>query len=119
MSQASLPQEGTARRCRSNHRATVRYRCAPATIGKVYLGDDTELQHAWVLNLSATGVGLTLARPLPIGTPIVVQMRGNDAATLYEITGHVVHCTAYPQDEWMLGCEFSDPLAGADLDNLL
>ncbi len=120
MSQISSPQDGTAQeRRRGNKRATVRYRCAPATIGKLYLGEDHEFQHAWVVNLSRTGVGFVLARPLPCGTPVSIQMRGNEDAVLHELVAQVCHCTVQLQGDWMVGCAFGDLLSPDLLDNLL
>src|SRR5207302_11086870 len=59
-----------------NQRATVRYQCAPATAGRVACAEDCEFQRAWVLDLSSKGIGLELARALPIGTLIIVQLKG-------------------------------------------
>ena len=118
MSQTSPPTTPTAAG-RGNKRATVRYRCAPATIGKLYVSDDHEYQHAWVLNLSAQGIGLILTRPVAAGTFVVIHLRSNDPARTYELTAHVVHCTALPHGEWNLGCELVNPLSLEDLDLLL
>ena len=104
---------------RGNVRATVRYRCAPATLGRVVVSDDHEFQHAWVLDLSTTGVGLSLARPIEAGTEATVQIRSADGHTLYDLVGRVIHCTQQPQREWSVGCEFLKPLSPEDLDQLL
>jgi hypothetical protein len=120
VSQISLPQDGIGRsRRRGNNRATVRYRCAPATIGKLYLNEDHEFQHAWVVNLSRTGIGFLLARPLPSGTAVLIHMRGNEDSTMHEMPAQVVHCTVQLQGEWMVGCVFDDLLSPELLDNLL
>ena len=117
MSQTTAPP-GTGRGS-SNVRATVRYRCAPATLGKVYLGEDHEFQHACLANLSRHGVGLILARPIPSGVELTIQIRGNDGSRVYDLTARVAHCTEEPHGDWAVGCEFIHPLSPDDLDNLL
>jgi hypothetical protein len=104
---------------RSNKRATVRYRCAPATIGKLFVSDDQEYQHAWVLNLSAQGIGLILTRAVAAGTFVVIQIKSNDPSKTYELTAHVAHCTSLPHGEWNVGCELVNVLSSEDLDLLL
>lgn len=119
MSRTTAPRAGAPLSTpRGNARATVRYRCAPATIGKVYLGDDHEYQHAWVLNLSVTGIGLSLPRPIPAGSEATIQIRGNDGKT-YDLYTRIVHCTEQPHHDWSVGGEFVQPLTADDLDNLL
>ena len=120
VSKTSVPHDETSRQRRcSNNRATVRYRCAPATIGRLYVGEDHEFQHAWVVNLSKTGIGFVLARPIPCGTPVVIQMRANVTQTINKLIAQVVHCTAQLQNDWMIGCEFADPVSPELLDYLL
>jgi hypothetical protein len=104
---------------RGNARATVRYRCAPATIGKVVVEGDHELQHAWVVDLSTTGVGLALPRPVPSGIEATIQIRGTNGTKIYDLTVRVIHCTEQPHRDWAVGCEFVQPLSLDDLDNLL
>jgi PilZ domain len=120
VSQTSTPQEGMARqRRRGNSRATVRYRCAPATIGRLYVGADQEFQHAWVLNLSRTGIGFFLARPVTVGLPVTIQIRVAETRMVQELAAHVTHCTAQLTGEWLVGCEFTHPIAADVLDRLL
>ncbi|MCI0684191.1 MAG: PilZ domain-containing protein [Gemmataceae bacterium] len=112
-----LPLEEAQRLARSNHRATVRYRCAPATSGKVFLADDQELRRAWVMNLSKQGIGVLLPRPVPVGAYLTIQMRASQGAV--SMTGHVVHATLHGQGEWLIGCEFMQPLNDDELEELL
>jgi hypothetical protein len=116
---SSLPAEQARKIARGNQRATVRYRCAPAATGKLFLADDQECQRAWLINLSKRGLGLMLARPLPIGSTILVNLRGNDRRTLYELSGHVVHVTLQTQTDWLIGCELITALSDDDLDAIL
>jgi len=102
-----------------NKRATVRYRCAPATPGRVILPDDHEYQRAWVLNLSRAGVGLHMARNLEPGTLLVIQLKGNGGGKSYELAAQVAHATPQLDNEWLIGCAFLRPLSEQDLDDLL
>lgn len=112
-----LPTEEPQRLARGNQRATVRYRCAPATVGKLYFADDHEFQRAWIINLSKTGVGLVLARPLPVGAFFIVQMRG--ARGPFEMPAQVVHATRQTQTDWLIGSELIQPLTDEELETLL
>jgi hypothetical protein len=109
--------EEARRQARGNHRATVRYRCAPATPGKLYIADDQEYQRAWIMNLSKTGVGLVLPRPLAAGILLVIRMRGANGPV--DLPAHVVHSTSQSPNEWMIGCELLQPLQDEVLDTLL
>ena len=120
MSQISTPPEAVVKPTgRGNRRVTIRYRCAPATIGKVYLHDDLEYQHACVYDLSARGVGLQIARPLDLGQLLVIIIRSNDGSKSYELAARVAHCSLQPQGDWFVGCELSVTLTPEDLDLLL
>lgn len=94
----------------ANRRATIRYRCAPATTGKVYSSDDHEFVRAWIVDLSLKGIGMQLPRPLELGRHIVIVMRNNDNTVAMEFSARVVHCHALPHDEWHIGGEFTVPL---------
>jgi hypothetical protein len=113
------PNDSATASSRGNKRATVRYRCAPATIGKLYVSDDQEYQHAWVLNLSAQGIGLILSRGVPAGTFVIIHIKSNAQNRTYELTANVMHCTALPHGEFNVGCELVNVLSCEDLDLLL
>lgn len=120
MSQTSIPQEGVAKPvARSNRRATIRYRCAPATLGKVLSTDDQEFQLAWIIDLSLQGIGMQASRRIEPGRLVVVAIRSNDGAKVYELAGHVMHCNPAAQGEWFIGCELVVPLSPDDLERLL
>lgn len=103
----------------NNYRVTVRYRCAPATPGRLLLTEDKEYQRGWVLNLSRGGLGLQLARQVEVGVLAMIQIRGNVSKKLYELPAHVAHCTHKPNGDWIAGLEFTHQLAEEDLDDLL
>jgi hypothetical protein len=116
----TIPREGApAIRRRGNSRATVRYSCAPATIGRLYVGDDAEHQYACVLNISEGGIGLVLPRPIAAGTSVIIQVRTVETRVADDLPARVMHCTAQVSGEWLVGCEFAEALAPDALDALL
>ncbi len=121
MSQTSIPKEAiiTKPAARGNRRATIRYRCAPATLGKVLTADDLEFQHAWILEMSLTGVGILVNRRIEPGRLIVLAIRCTEGTRRQELSAHAVHCEPAPQGEWYVGCEFVTMLSPDDLDQLL
>jgi hypothetical protein len=102
-----------------NRRATVRYHCAPATLGRLQLPPREEAQNAWVLDLSLGGVGLLLSRPLEPGLAVVVRMGGAAGARAYELPARVVHATREIGGDWVVGCRLDTPLTQDDLDALV
>jgi hypothetical protein len=99
-------------------RTAVRYRCALATAGRLSLpGGDT--LETWILNLSETGIGLNLARPLEPDTPLVVHLRGPTPGAEVELPARVVHTTPEPDNTWRVGCVFDRRLKAEALAALL
>ena len=103
----------------SNRRATVRYRCAPATIGKVISSEDQDLQIACIVDLSLTGIGMQVPRAIAAGRLILVAIKSMDGTRTFELSAKVVHCSSVPHDEWYLGCRLTTTLTPDDLDSLL
>lgn len=121
MAQISAPRvEGTVRAvARGNRRATIRYRCAPATVGKVISAEDREFQRTWIIDLSLKGVGMQLVRPLTPGRHIALLIRSNDGSQSFELSALVMHCDRVPYGDWQIGCEFTTPLTPDELELLL
>lgn len=103
----------------TNRRVTVRYRCAPATAGKVLVAEDQEFQRAWVDNLSKGGVGLFLSKAVPEGGSITVHLKASLMGQVYELPGHVVHSTLREPYGWYVGIEFHQQINDDILDSLL
>jgi hypothetical protein len=112
--------EGSGRtRGAENRRATVRYQCAPATSGSLFVIDKHELQRAWVLNLSVGGVGLMVSRALEPGLFVVIRIKAPTDGRLHELPARVVHSTKNPSGDWIVGCQFFQDLTLDELDSLL
>ena len=120
MTQTAPTHDGmTKSKRRGNCRATIRYRCAPATIGKVFSTDDHEFQTAWIIDLSLTGIGIQVTRELGIGQHITITIRSYDSKRRFTLSAHVVHCNPRPQGEFIVGCDLTTPLTPDDRDQLL
>src|SRR5262245_24568059 len=113
---SSLPSQEALKQARGNRRGTVRYRCAPATAGKLYIADDHECQHTWISNISRTGIGLLLTRSVPAGTFVVVQIRSLDRSRVFDLAAHVMHSTLINHTDWLVGCDLIHELTSEDLD---
>jgi hypothetical protein len=109
---ASQPRVG-------NRRITIRYRCAPATAGKLMASDDLEFQRAWIDNLSRGGVGLYLNKPISQASMVSVQLKTPVGKNVYELSGQVVHSVLREPYGWYVGIEFLEALSDDTLDALL
>jgi len=102
-----------------NRRASVRYQCAPATPGKICVGDCTEYQRVWVIDLALGGAGLLMSRPLECDTALIVRLHGLASQNVYDLPAHVVHANQQSDGDWLVGCQFTDKLSREQLDDLL
>ena len=120
MSNRGLPNFAEAAQTRiGNRRITIRYRCAPATPGKVIVSDDQEYQRAWIDNLSRGGVGLYLNKAIGDGSMVAVQMKSSLGNNIYELSGQVMYSVLKEPYGWYVGIEFLEPLTEDTLDILL
>ena len=123
MSHPTSPAQGETtllqRHAWIRRRAETRYHCGPATAGRVSQSDDETLRRAWILNLSATGIGLLLDGALEPGTQLIIHLKSNDAGTFFDLPARVAHATLQANGEWLIGCELTEKLRQDDLDALL
>jgi hypothetical protein len=100
-------------------RSEPRYHCGPATLGQVCTSESAETCRGWVLDLSAQGAGVLLNQPLPPETFCILLIKTTAGDRRYELLGRVMHATTRPTGDWLIGCQFIDPLTADDLDALL
>ena len=115
----TLQTDEAARRKWLNRRGSVRYQCAPATVGKVYSGPREEFVRVWVLDLSRGGAGLLVPRPLNIDTEIAIQIASPSNKKRLEFMARVAHLSEKVTGEWVVGLEFLRPLTDEELDAIL
>lgn len=75
--------------------------------------------HAIVMDLSATGIGLAIERPVPIGTFFAVELPDPILGTTRLLRARVVHTTPQTHQYWHIGCELVPELPFQDLQTLL
>jgi hypothetical protein len=123
MSEPVTPLEGEItllqRHAWIKRRAEARYHCGPATPGRLVKGGDGQSRRAWILNLSAGGVGLLLDEALEAETLLVVHIKSGTTGNWFELAARVVHSTAQASGEWLIGCELAEKLGQEELDALL
>jgi hypothetical protein len=100
-------------------RATVRYRCPPATLGRLFIANSYQSLSAWVLNLSVNGAGLLLGDPLESGTWLLLELESLARDLTLEISARIVHATRQADGNWLLGCAFANRLSDDELDAVL
>jgi hypothetical protein len=76
---------------------------------------DGPANHADVLNLSATGVGLLADDFIEPGALLHLDLSGQDSAETRTILSCVVHVSEHGDGRWALGCNFIRELSDADL----
>lgn len=75
--------------------------------------------HAIVMDLSATGIGLAIERPVPIGTFFAVELPDPVLGTTRLLRARVVHTMGKSHQYWHIGCELVPELPFQELQALL
>lgn len=102
-----------------NRRACVRFQCAPAQTGKVRVGKHEDSVNGWLVDLSRLGAGLQLKQALAAGHEVCVVLSSGDGLRKLEIPARVAHATQMPNEFWLVGCAFQEPLSYEALESLL
>jgi hypothetical protein len=123
MSSTKIPVQGETtllqRHAWIKRRAETRYHCGPATAGRLSKDSESQSQRAWILNLSATGIGLLLDGPLDVGAQLIIHLKSATTGAFFDLPARVVHATVQANGEWLIGCELAEKLGQDDLDALL
>jgi hypothetical protein len=72
----------------ADRRASVRFRCERLAVGRAFISNSFTTLNARIVDLSTSGVGLLLDRPLEPGTRLNVELDGA-LASLFEIVAEV------------------------------
>ena len=84
------------------------------------IGDPENTSHsAQVINLSASGIGLTVTTPVAAGDLLSLDLLGADGSVARTILACVVHETTQATGSWALGCNFIRELSEEDLHALI
>jgi hypothetical protein len=99
-------------------RKATRYRCGLATLCHVTFPPDGRRHEAWAANLSETGIGFHLDRPLEPQTALALRLKCSEGGTI-NMAARVVHATPQADGTWCIGCQFAQPLDLETLEALL
>jgi hypothetical protein len=102
----------------AERRAAVRYSCKlesalqPVPEGDVFCS-------AVVVDISPTGIGLLVDRPIEPETLLAVELQSGDSSLSYTLLVEVRHARAGKAGEWRLGCAFARELSEYEVKALL
>jgi len=100
-------------------RRWVRFPCNVETACYAADAAPGERSPARVVNISAGGMGLLLPCEFREGTLLKLDLEATAARAAGVLLLRVVRAIARPAGDWLLGCEFADPLRDEELDALL
>jgi hypothetical protein len=95
-------------------RAWVRFPFDGESIFHSLVTADHEKTRAKVLNISAGGVGLLVARNIEVGTLLNLELSG-EGKPKRSFKARVVHVTPKTENQWILGCTFVGELSDEDM----
>jgi hypothetical protein len=100
-------------------RVWARYPSTRPLPRRLSVGTSSSSVDAWVTDLSAGGMGLTVGEALPAGTLLLIELETQPQATPLQLWASVVRCRPQTDGEFHVGCEFLSPLRETDLQALL
>ena len=102
-------------------RTAVRHLCDRETFCQPIAarrGDDWRWP-ARIRDISLRGVGLLLSRRFERGTILVIELQGTGKICERMLIARVVHTTPHDAGDWIVGCEFINPLGEEDLNEVV
>src|SRR4051794_26808735 len=82
-------------------RTETRYHCGPATAGRLTKEEQDTGQRAWILNLSATGIGLLLDSRLEPDSHVIIHLKSPTTGAFFNLPARVVHVTGQSNGDWL------------------
>jgi c-di-GMP-binding flagellar brake protein YcgR len=101
------------------YRAALRRPCHSDFLVRLVIRPSFRNLRAYVHDISPTGIGLLFNRPLKKGSLVALQLRQERHKMCPILTAHVAHSRPQGEEWWLVGCEFSEPLAEIELERLL
>jgi hypothetical protein len=101
----------------AQRRAHVRHRDRTVPAPAVRYLVRPSFRSGWALleDVSAGGVGLLLGEAAAPGAVLLIQLPGPQPGEASNRLARVVHARALPDGYWVVGCQFSRPLADEEL----
>lgn len=100
-------------------RTWVRFPVDTQASYQVIRGADPTPGTARVLDLSTSGIGLAVARPLEVGKLLSLELNGPGGQGRVSMLASIVRVTPQPEPEWVLGCNFIRELHESELAGLV
>ena len=91
----------------ASRRVWARYASSRPLPRFLTVADTHTLLEAWILDLSAGGVGLLVTEPQQTGLLLHIELETHPAALPLNLWAQVVHCQAVGAGEFRLGCRFT------------
>ena len=105
-------------RTQIERRAWVRY---PGRLGAFHLLDNNDEPRCWaqINEVSRGGVAVWLRAPVAVGTRLLIEVPETPARSSVPVLMRVIHATPASRGQWLVGCEFIQPLGDDELQALL
>jgi Tfp pilus assembly protein PilZ len=100
-------------------RVWMRYPCHMLASYTVVRSPDVGRQPATILDLSASGIGLTVFRAIDVGTLLSLELKGKDEQHNISILACVVRSRREGPANWTVGCSFISELDHGQFEGLL
>jgi hypothetical protein len=94
----------------ANRRQAPRHQCPHPSPVRLLVLPGRPPVWGFTRDVSTTGLGLLLSRPLDAGTVLTLELGEEVPADTSTLSGQVVHATPFPQGGWLVGCRLSRPL---------
>lgn len=78
-------------------------------------GAEIETQPVQIVNLSPAGIALVVPRPIEAGVSLQLELQGMQDAPPLMKQAHVIHVTARPEGDWLVGCAFVGELGEEEM----
>ncbi len=116
-----LPASSSKHSVNVECRVYQRFACGLATACQPIAarGDNDMSWQGEILNISLGGVGLLLRRRFERGAGLAIEIPETTTAPADTLLVKVVHATAKPDGQWLLGCMFVSPLGEDELHRLI
>jgi hypothetical protein len=106
----SLPDE---------RRGAERLPLEPTSVCRVMCEGQEGEPQATVRDLSATGIGLLIDRPLKPGSVLILSLQTGDHRLARPLPVRVMHSSPATEGNWLVGCQFVRRLSDPELHVLL
>jgi c-di-GMP-binding flagellar brake protein YcgR len=85
----------------------------------VQASEEEDHWQAKVVNISPGGIALLTGKAHPVGASLVLELPRADDRGLVRLMVRVVHASARPGDQWLLGCAFAQELNEEELKSIV